>query len=120
MLDITCCVYLATRVHLIAGPPSLGTISHTGCSVSGSTLIGCPPGGGGTLTLTGGNLYGGGLTLNAGCSGALTQNPPSFNQLTCTLAGGAVGGNTGVLQVTTYGGISAAGSLVIYYGMKYC
>ena len=101
----------------LASPPTLSTIAHAACSVVGSALVGCPPAGTNTLTLSGGNLYGSPLTVSFGCTGAITQYPTAFNQLTCTLAAGGAGTTTGNVVVTTNDGdTSATTGLTIGYG----
>ena len=95
----------------------MSTISHTGCTVNGNTLVGCPLGGG-TLTITGQYFYGANpatVVVNAGCNGALTIDA-AFDQITCALAAGAAGTNTGNIVVTTNGGSTTATGRIVYYG----
>ena len=101
---------------VIAAIPTLSTIAHTGCSVSGTTLQGCDPAGTGTLTITGNYFYGAGVTVNYGCQGALTFDA-TFDQITCQLAAGAGGTcTTSNIAVTTNGGTSTATGRLVCWG----
>ena len=68
------------------------------------------------MTITGTNFYGLPVTVSGGCTGLITQYPSSFNQITCTLAAGAAGTDTGNIVVTTNGGATAATGYIVYYG----
>lgn len=105
----------------VANPPTLAVVAltHSDCSAVGSTVVGCKPGGTGTLTITGTNFYGNIATMvsvNVGCAGALSVNSPTFTEITCTLAGGAAGSTTAPVVVTTNGGSTVAAGHTISYG----
>ena len=103
---------------IVASAPSVSGIAHTGCTPSGTTLTGCPPGGGGTLTITGANFYGATVSVGGGCvlPEVLTVNT-GYSQITCTLAAGAPGSDTGDIVVTTNGGGNSAQlGYIVYYG----
>ena len=100
---------------MIANVPIVSSIAHTDCSVVGTTLVGCKPGGTGVLTITGQYFYGATVVVNAGCASALTIDA-TFTQITCTLAAGAAGTNTGDITVSTNGGTSVATGRRVYYG----
>ena len=105
----------------IAATPILSSIVHSSCSAVGSTLVGCPPGGGGTLTINGQYFYGANpatVLVNVGCVTplVLTINTPTFTQITCSLAAGGAGTTTSDLVVTTNGGPTVASGYNIGYG----
>lgn len=90
-------------------------LSHSAC-VGSTALYGCPPGGGGVLTITGTNFAGPAATISvapAVCNGAVTV--VSVASLTCTLATGT--GTTANVVVTTNGGNTATNTgFTILYG----
>ena len=110
---------------LVALVPIVSGIAHTSCSPSGLTLVGCPAGGTGTLTITGQYFYGANpatVLVNVGCVTplVLTINTPTFTQITCTLAAGAGGSTTSDLVVTTNGGPSTNSGFTITYSNELC
>lgn len=86
-----------------AAVPTISSVSHPACVISGSGLDGCPVAGGGTLTILGTNfgVSAGSISVGPVCSGSVTW--VSSTALTCTLAPGAAG-TTAAIAVTTNGG----------------
>ena len=98
----------------LADVPTISTIVHTSCSPSGNGLVGCPPGGTGTLIINGQYFYGS-VSVNVGCSATPAVNG-AYNQLTCTLVAGTGGSTTSNLVVTANGGPSVGAGFTIGYG----
>ena len=108
---VACCM------HFSGIPPTLTGIIDTDCSSINSSpnqLVGCPPGGGGTLTIQGTD-FSGIVLINLGCSSALTING-AFTQITCTFAAGTAGTTSGNVVVTTNAGPTLATGYTIGYG----
>lgn len=121
---LRCMLLMSSFLFLfIAALPTVTGISHATCLLVTRQLIGCIPSASGTLTIDGTNFYGpnpGTISVNIGCTGALTING-AFTRITCSMAAGIAGVTTSDVIVTTNGGTTSANTdFTIHYGKTLC